>query len=725
MKKSYYLLLGITIYILLSPVIYSVLIDDNSQIHSPYRHDEIGTFQQLEPPFVAEEARGELYDSLATAVKEIDVNLFFRAYNTESAGVPSSKQAIVVYYLMGNDLRLQQLPFKEKPGVSEFNHTPLFYSSDYDPNYIHGKLELVSKSNPTYLGALVNYEGSLREGELYLLDSTPEKTEKFLSHILTDTGLSFNLLQMEKDNVFYGVDFVARYLITLKNGIRSPQILMISTSLAAMLLVYLNRRKRYSIRLLLGYKYKALYLLLLQQLVLPTLIIAGLTFLPILALHNLDISLSVTPVLLALTPLLFLFVFVQALLCAFLLLDIRFHSPINVLKHERNQSLMGILTIGLKVFVLALSVPLLIYHFYRFSEVVDYYTYRSEMLSQYEDVWLLDSDLVGINLADYDYAGERQQSKGDGNTLSWYKYFYDLIRDDYPVVISSVSDILGNEKTKAIEMRVNGNFVQINQLKDLAGNLLAPTNESKMVLMSEDRQPTRDFLKTEPSLSNYLSTVVKRFEPDGIVPLSEIEPIEPIVLEKNIPITPYIFDRSLEHEGDRFVLVVNSNTIPINFDQMKFVGISEEQRRELLQTVSVVPFSENLKWITFSDYFKRVSSVYDSTIRTTLVEIGSVVFALIFYSLFSNIIVYEWLARRITVSYLFGRPYWASASFILLLNILISILMVTIMVRTTPIFNTNQIAQVYGFILILDIVFFGSSHFYYSRKTLKNLTMRE
>lgn len=725
MKKSYYLLMGIALYFLLSPVITAVIIEDNSQMHSPYRRDEQGTFQKLEVGLVEPEKHNSFLNHLLEISDDLEVNLFFRSLNPDSTGVPHHKRAIIIYYLIGNENRLDRLPFNNTPSSKSFNQAEFFYTSDKTAEYSQGELCLVSGANPTYLGSLMNYQGSLSDGEMFLLDTTTDKTQQFLDEVQSKTGVTLTPIDLDDMNRFYRTDFLTTYYTAIKNGIRSPQILVISTSLAAMMLIYILHKRRLSIRILMGYKYRHLYMELVKVMIVPTLFIALLSFVPYLLVHNIRLSYGAYPILLAYLPVLLLFLILQLLVCGVLLLDLRFHSPLQTLKREKNPALILTMTVGLKVLVLILGIPLLTHQFSRLDGVLNFYQTKNDMMSRYNDVWYIQAEIPNTNLAEFDHQGQRMDNRFEGDNLSWFKAFYDMIRDDYPVVVSRVNKILSDG---AYEVRANGNFVRMNGLRNLSGDLILSDNETKQVLMSEDRQLTKDYLKTEPGQLDYYSTVTKAFAPDGNIPLHQIEAKEPEVLEHNSQIRTFFIEAmnpDYEQVVDKFIIAVNSDIIPNNFDDMKFVGIDDDKRAELLDKVSELPFSHHLKWISFDEYYSKVTSVYEEESHRALLEILSVVLAMVFYSLFLYMVLYEWLAQRISVAYLFGQPYWSSAKIILLANLAITVSLIAVMVRITPVFDTAQIWQVFLFCVALDGLFFLISHFYYTRKTLRNLAVRE
>jgi hypothetical protein len=595
------------------------------------------------------------------------------------------------------------------------------------------------KSNlPRLVGNLAYYPVNFQNGFLMVMDSSPGQTERFLAGVEEDTGIRIDKIPTED---FYLASLflqnpVERYLNIVKTSFRAPQILMLSTVAIGMVLIYLQEKKQWAIRRMMGYRLSDLFFLIAYKMITPTYIIALITFIPFSLMRDFLFNRLLLRAFIAFLPLIAALSLVQMLVVLWMIVDLWMFSPLATLNREKHNVGMAVFAVAFKALTLVLIIPLLAVHLFFTDGLLAFFRFQAEARKQYEDVWFLSMPPGAISTEILDYEGrELDYSQPDSMKISWTKYLYDTIRDRYPVVFVNMSNPDDPTKYRRDELLVNGNFIRLMQIRDENGKLLEPDNDEKMAIATEERYETaHTYLTGERGISDYLSVKTTAFEPEGRYEPDQVKMIEvlrPLEGTKVLTFQDQFYTKDIQHPFwlDHFTIVVNVR-VPFSINDLRFVGISEAERAQLLKDVAHLPYADRLEWQSFREHQRIANESKTETAIFAIKDLGMALFCLALFSFFIYRLIFAWLSQRMAVEYLFGTSYFTTTAPILLgLLSLDGAFFLLLRQRVFDDIYAYQRAHLVWravFIIVgFELIAYAIAHLVYSRQTLKNLRVRE
>ncbi|HPY63582.1 MAG TPA: hypothetical protein PL100_08005 [Bacillota bacterium] len=736
MKKLYYCLLIIALYFLIQPAHFYMHAVAGDDIFFSFRHDPPESYQFLSAPFI-EDQEGVTKSVVDRALAE-RITVEFFPYDSASLGLSPSRGEYAILFTTGHQERLHELPFAKTPSVEAFQNETRFYSSQRSyPDSAGFLLALTSKVS-YFIGNLEHFPINFQYGRFIIMDSSPDQTERFLAGVEEDTGIRLDKMPAE-DFSLSGSIFqkpVDRYLEIVKLSFRTPQILMLSTVAIGMVLIYLQEKKQWAIRRMMGYRLSDLFFLIAYKMIAPTVVVALITFIPFSLMYGFLFNRLLLRVFVAYLPLIAALSLVQMFVVLWMIVDLKMFSPLATLNREKHNVGMAVFAVAFKVLTLVLIIPLLAFHLLRTDGLLAFFRFQAEARKQYEDVWFLSLTPGAVSVDILDYEGrELDYTQPDNMKISWTKYFYDTIRDRYPVVFVYMSNPDDPTKYRRDEMLVNGNFIRLMQIRDENGKLLEPDNDEKMAIATEERYETAHaYITGARGISDYLSVKTTAFEPAGILEPDQVKMIKVLRPLKGTKVRTFQSDFYTEEAQhpiwlDHFTIVVNAR-VPNSVNDLRFIGISEAERGQLLKDVAHLPYADRLEWQSFREHQEIANESKMETAILAIQELGMALFCLALFSFFIYRLIFAWLSQRMAVEYLFGASYFTTTAPILLG--LLSLDGAFFLLLRRRVFDdiyayqkTHLVWRAVFIIVAFELIAYAIAHIVYSRQTLKNLRVRE
>ena len=734
MKKLYYCLLVIALYFLIQPAhVYIGSVEGQDFIFS-FMNDPPESYQFLSSPFIEDE-EGFTQSVVERALAE-HITVEFYPHDPASIGLSPSRGEYPVLLATEHQGRLDKLPFVKPPSVESFRKETRFYSSERSYPESAGLLLSYKSNLPRLVGNLAYYPLNFQNGFLMVMDSSPGQTERFLAGVEEDTGIRIDKVPTE--DFFLASLFLQnpaeRYLNIVKTSFRAPQVLMLSTVAIGMVLIYLQEKKQWAIRRMIGYRLSDLFFLIAYKMITPTLVIALITFIPFSLMRDFLFNRLLLRAFVAYLPLIAALSLVQMLVVLWMIVDLWMFSPLATLNREKHNVGMAVFAVAFKALTLVLIIPLLAFHLLRTDGLLAFFRFQAETRKHYEDVWILYMPLSAISTEILDYEGRELTYTGE-DKISWTKYLYDTIRDRYPVVFVYMSNPDDPTKYRRDEMLVNGNFIRLMQIRDENGKLLEPDNDEKMAIATEERYETaHTYLTGERGISDYLTLKTTAFEQEGRLEPDQVKMIEVLRPLKGTKVRTFqndFYTEDAQHPIwlDHFTIVVNAR-VPFSVNDLRFIGISEAERAQLLKDVAHLPYADRLEWLSFREYQKIANESYTETAMIAIQELGMALFCLALFSFFIYRLIFAWLSQRMAVEYLFGTSYFTTTAPILLgLLSLDGAFFLLLRQRVFDDIYAYQRAHLVWravFIIVgFELIAYAIAHLVYSRQTLKNLRVRE
>lgn len=273
-------------------------------------------------------------------------------------------------YATGVPSRLEGLPFSQQPALEDFHQKGKVYSSSEDA--VESKLKAPKKNFDFYLSNFSTYRGSLQNGTFSIMDSSKEQIDAFITELEKRTGVDFSKEARYQYPPKPGAKLLGHGLEEMKVLYRGGRVLSIGLVGLAMLLYYLQGKKRWSVQRLFGYSLVELFMSLLVVMILPSLVVSVLTFLPLALLS--DLRPEYFPALVgAYLPLIALFLLYQVLVVLVMILNQANASPLKTLHEKKNpRALLGF-GFAFKILTFILIFPVLSVNLLKMGNAVNYY----------------------------------------------------------------------------------------------------------------------------------------------------------------------------------------------------------------------------------------------------------------------------------------------------------------------------------------------------------------
>ncbi|HPY63586.1 MAG TPA: hypothetical protein PL100_02655 [Bacillota bacterium] len=735
MKKLYYCLLVIALYFLIQPVHAHIATVESRNFGYTFLDDPPESYQFLSSPFIEDEEA--FTKSVVTRALDEHITVEFYAFDSGSLGLSPSRGERAVLLATEHQGRLDKLPFVKAPSVESFRKETRFYSSERSYPDSAGRLLSCKRNFSRFIGNLEYYPVNFQNGFFVIMDSSPAQTERFLAGVEDDTGIRIDAIPTEdalpSSFIQKSVD---RYLEFVQLSFRAPQILMLSTVAIGMVLIYLQEKKQWAIRRMMGYRLSDLFFLIVYKMITPTFVLALMTFIPFSLMRGFLFNRFLLRAFIAYLPLIVALSLVQIVVVLWMIVDLKMFSPLATLNREKHNVGMAVFAVAFKALTLVLIIPLLAFHLLRTDGLLAFFRFQADVRKHYEDVWFLCMPPGALSVELLDYEGhELDYSHPEKMKTSWTKYLYDTIRDRYPVVFVYMSNPDDPTKYRRDEMLVNGNFIRLMQIRDENGKLLEPDNDEKMAIATEERYETAHaYITGARGLSDYLTLKTTAFEPEGRLEPDQVKMIEVLRPLKGTKVRTFqndFYTEDAQHPIwlDHFTIVVNAR-VPFSIRDLRFVGISEAERAQLLKDVAHLPYADRLEWQSFREHQKIANATHTETALIAIQELGMALFCLALFSFFIYRLIFAWLSQRMAVEYLFGASYFTTTAPILLglLSLDGAFFLLLRQRAFDDIYAYQRTHLVWRAVFIIvgfELIAYAIAHLVYSRQTLKNLRVRE
>lgn len=727
-KRIYYGILALALFLLLQPIVNFTIIDENRLFYAPYEKEGSGEVAFFSSPYVEEKDKEKVYQKLDELAVEFKLTLYLQSFDYDNAiGSPLSEDSILMFCSTGKQERLDELPFRSTPSVETYSRSTELYTSLSSSKGDH-RLSVASRKLNYILGRLSLYQGSLQNGRLFIMDTDQENIDAFVEKVKASTGIA--LTQMEKQSVPFAKkkssSELYRELIGIAFGGR--RLLLLGTVGISMALVYLNKKKRWSILRLLGYSSTASLGIMAKEFILPTVLVSALGFIPFCLILGLDPTRFLVTAK-TFSPVFLIFILYQMLILFVFILDQLLGSPLQTLQRKKNHKVLLGFSVLYKAVAILLIFPVLTSNLLIIGNLFQRYRFLKESRELYEDVWVLNATEADTLVHTVDVKGNKR-GPADSEQLPWMKAFYDTIRDKYPVLLVLAGQSKEKDHFGYSLFLVNGNFVRHFGLKDKDGQALLPDNEEKMILATEDRY---DILQAVFHIADvrqlFLGESTQAFAEKKYLDVEDYSDTEIQRVAEDSSILTFVdnFDQDTPKGWiQSFSLGVNALYHPRTLESLRFIGITEEQREQLLEDVSFLPYVDQLKWESYASFQSRLLSYREDENREILFDFVSTLITIFFLTLFLYYAAYDWMAQRWAVKYLLGMDYLFAS--LPLLGVLLSVNVLAFLFvsffSSNPDFLGSNV-KVLGLFTIMDIMIFMSVHALYKNNTIKNLTMRE
>lgn len=705
MKYLYWIMTSIFIFLLLTFVMSFSLSEGNVAFYAPFSELPAEEVSFFSVPYLDEEA-SSFMNAFQNATASEGVTLGYRTFNNSYFG--ADDQGILL--LTTTDKKaLSSFSVKNSEAVSSLEAGNLLSSNT-------GEIQGVSKEHPFYLGSLSLLESDIPSGYFYLLETSVDKTNKIKSEVLETTGV-----MLEETDLYQATSGNSRFSRTLYHSLKDPSLLAFMALLITMVIFYLSLRKAGVLRKLFGYKILHQFQFLFLKLLLPSLVLGGILIIVLPLVKGFYPSWILRDILPQGGLILLLVFLIQALLLCFFLMDIRGQWVSDTLKNKRNNKVISVLMVGLKICLLTLCIPLLFYSFDRTPELTEYYRLMKDVEDGYEDVFYVDAKGSPQNLGELTDKGH-PLTYGEGEGPSWLKSFYDNLSNEEPIFISQLTS-LPMENEDVLALQVDSNYLDIHQLIDEKGEKIDTSHLEPVIITSPDLYEKVN--NQLPTLQrNTMQFNLAPGEPQTLLMPEDYQEIQLIKASKDTKVRYYqTHNPEFIDEVSSFVLLVNLYYPVYNIEDYKF-KLSEEELDSVLSGVKDMPLVEYLKIHPFSESLLESQSNLRDELKSNVMRMISVLATTLFLSYFLYRFLFDWFKKNFSVKYLFGNPLLKVSGVFLIVLVALDFCALTFwMIKGPPLFRSSA---VYGAIVLIgvDLIFYFINLILFKGKILGNLRKR-
>lgn len=696
MKRAYFLYLILLIYLLTQAVCTYDYVFEARSFFSEWKYMTGYTGQAVSVPMLEQEETQLALAKLSDLGAKHQVNVIYMPPYHEFREEREKGTTIEFAFFQHEDL-LHHFPFSQKLSIEQFNLAPEAFTHQ-PQNTVYFKLR--NRQNGLKLAPLSLYRGQFSgDDSLYLFARNQEAIRSFLYEL--NDGEEGSYVAVEDEFEEMTKDY-RREFWPLFFSLQRASNLIYPFLLILMLIYVYTMRRTIALHRLMGAGFWDIVNTLSRVLIVP-LLWSALLFLPFayllgnLSLWGLWVKVQIF------LPLLIVFLVGQAMLILALAISFRWMQLLTGMKRKAKWNLGLGFSLLMKVAVLLAIFPSFFYHLERNASVWSRYQFSRLSMAQQADISLLEFEDETINVQHLAADGTRMEE----GKLSWLKACYDLLREDYPLLVSEAysgmfsSDV--NHSQHHI-LSVNGNFVNQMGLKNKEGQPIRFNNEEKGVITSaEFTERARAYATAkEQSFDFFYGFDHTRMKADAKVEMGQTSPLRFEEVEegsevRRLQIYLSLFNNAMRSR--RIYLALNNFRIQ-NLDQFIFLNLSEDEKRQILKALAKLPFSEHLRWTTNVEKQRTLLGGLWNELKIAMIDSFAVLLVLLFLGGFCFHLSFAIIDRRLAVYSLFGVSYWENTIPILLVQLLLSTACFYWMNRGGDLRNTLALV----FVLLVDVL---------------------